>query len=133
MLQSASRYLLAAFFIVIGMIHFTSPDGMLAIVPDYLPNPLLLIYVSGFFEILGGIGLLIPSVQRWAAWGLVALLIAVFPANVNMAMNHRPFFGKVYPDLFCWARLPFQIAFIGWVWTYTRKPVEAKTVEMQPE
>src|SRR5947208_1213386 len=79
------RGLLAFGVIGSGILHFVRPAPFVAIVPDYLPYPLTLVYVSGFFEILGGIGLFIPRVSRWAAWGLIALFIAVFPANIYMA------------------------------------------------
>jgi uncharacterized membrane protein len=78
--------------------------------------PRTLVAVSGFFEILGGVGLLVKRVQRAAAWGLVALFIAVFPANVNMAVN------KIFTDnpWILWGRLPFQAVLIAWAWWFTR-------------
>lgn len=115
------RFVLAAFVIFAGVGHFLKPEPFVRIVPDYLPNPLLLVYISGFFEILGGVGLLIPRVSRWAAWGLIALFIAVFPANVYMAMNNLPLGDKVVPSAMLWARLPAQLVLIFWAWWYTRK------------
>ncbi len=115
------RYLLAAFVISAGVGHFLWPEPFVRIVPDYLPNPLLLVYVSGFFEILGGIGLLIPKVARWAAWGLIALFIAVLPANVYMAMNNIPLGDTIVPNYVLWARLPAQLLLILWAWWYTRE------------
>jgi uncharacterized membrane protein len=105
--------LCAIFFVVAGSLHFSNPSPYVDIVPEYLPFPLSLVYLSGILEIAGGIGLLIPPLRRFASWGLIALLIAVFPANLNMAMNSIDF-GM--PHYILWWRLPFQILFIVWVW-----------------
>jgi uncharacterized membrane protein len=113
------RILLAVFMSTAGIFHFIAADGFAAIVPDYLPYPLALVYVSGVFEFLFGVGLLIPRVSRFAAWGLIALFICVFPANINMAVHQQPFFGTVYP-IGNWVRLPFQIVFIAWAYWYTK-------------
>ena len=120
MLKTALRILLAAFMLFAGVLHFLSPDPFVAIVPDYLPSPLALVHVSGFFEILFGTGLLISRTRRYAAWGLILLFIAVFPANINMAVHRLPLAGAVYPVL-NWVRLPFQIVLIAWAYWYTKK------------
>ena len=96
--------------IYIGIKHFTAPDFFVLIVPRFLPAPLLLVQISGFFEALGGLGLLIPTVRRAAGIGLVALYVAVFPANINMVVH--PELGGTLPLWALWARLPFQILFI---------------------
>lgn len=83
-----------------------------------------MVYISGFFEILGGIGLLIPFVSVAAAWGLIALFIAVFPANIYQAIHSIPIEGIPHHPLFYWFRLPFQAVFIAWAWLYTKKPEE---------
>jgi uncharacterized membrane protein len=114
------RVLMSAFVIVAGTLHFLSPAPFIKIVPDYLPAPALLVYVSGFFEILGGIGLLIPPLRRAAAWGLVALFIAVFPANVNMAVNDIVLQGIPHIPLLYWLRLPLQAVLIAWAWWLSR-------------
>ncbi len=111
---------MSAFVIVAGTLHFLSPAPFIKIVPDYLPAPALLVYVSGFFEILGGIGLLIPPLRRAAAWGLVALFIAVFPANVNMAVNDIVLQGIPHIPLLYWLRLPLQAVLIAWAWWLSR-------------
>ena len=85
MLKTSLRYLMAAMMVASGVMHFIFPDKLIKIVPDWLPSPRLLVLVSGFFEIAGGAGLLPKQTRRAAAWGLVALYVAVFPANVNMA------------------------------------------------
>jgi len=81
----------------------------------------MLIYISGAAEIFGGLGLLTPSMHRAAAWGLVALLIAVMPANIYMATAHISFPGIMGQSWAQWARLPLQIPLIYWAWLYTRR------------
>lgn len=113
------RVLLAIFMIVAGTLHWVTPDPFVKIVPSFLPYPLSLVYISGVFEILGGIGLLVPPVSQAAAWGLIALFIAVFPANINMAVNQIQMDGIPNSDLLRWGRLPFQAVLIAWAWWYT--------------
>jgi uncharacterized membrane protein len=96
-----------------GLGHFVNPEPFVSIVPDWLPEPRLLVAVSGVLEVLGGIGILLPRTRRFAAWGLVALFIAVFPANVHMAIHQIPAFGPV-PAWVPWARLPLQGVFVAW-------------------
>ena len=94
------------FFVLAGLNHFRATDFYVRIMPPYLPAPLTLVYLSGLAEIALGAGLLIPRIQRQAAWGLVALLIAVFPANVHMAVH-----SELFPDFnstLLWWRLPVQ-------------------------
>src|SRR5258706_12115009 len=111
-LKQALKVLLAVSMIAVGVMHFIRPDGFVRIVPPFLPAPLLLVYISGFFEIAGGVGLLVPRTQRAAAWGLVALYVAVFPANINMAINHIQMDEAAHlAPAAMWARLPFQALF----------------------
>jgi uncharacterized membrane protein len=108
------RWILAAFFIVSGMNHFRVPDVYIAMIPPWLPWPSGLNAVAGACEILGGIGVLIASLRCAAGWGLIALLVAVFPANLHVALlGHMPGFG--YSPLALWLRLPFQAVLIAWV------------------
>lgn len=116
------RVFLAISMMVVGITHFLRPEQYARIVPPQLPYPFKLVYISGFFEILGGIGLLIPLVSVAAAWGLIALFIAVFPANINMAVNNIPLDGIPHNQALYWARLPFQAVLIAWAWWYTKKP-----------
>lgn len=116
------RVILAVSTIVVGITHFIRPEQYARIVPPQLPYPFELVYISGFFEILGGMGLLIPFVSVAAAWGLIALFIAVFPANINQAINSIPIEGIPHHPLLYWFRLPFQAVLIAWAWWYTRKP-----------
>lgn len=105
---------LSLLFVAAGVNHFVSPDVYLKIMPEYLRWPLALVYVSGFFEIAGGVGMAIHRI-RWAAgWGLIALLFAVFPANVHMVMNSGEFAS--IPLWVLVARLPLQGLLIAWVW-----------------
>ena len=125
-IKAGLRYLLTVFFVLAGVNHFVSVAPYLRIIPPYLPWPLALVYVSGFFEIAGGIALLVPKVARFGAWGLIALLIAVFPANIHMALNHQLF--PEFPQLVLWLRLPLQFVFIIWCYFYTRP----ETVGVEP-
>ena len=79
-------------------------------------------FARGLFEILGGIGLLIPSVSVAAAWGLIALFIAVFPANIYMALHNIKLDGVPQSQLLYWGRLPLQAVLITWAWRYTNHP-----------
>jgi uncharacterized membrane protein len=119
-MRIALRWLLTVLMVAIGMLHFVAPAGFVSIVPRALPAPHALVYISGAAEIAGGLGLALPSTRRLAAWGLVALYIAVFPANVNMAINHLPLGDQPVPTWALWARLPLQFALIYWAWRYTR-------------
>jgi uncharacterized membrane protein len=112
MARRVFRILLAVGMMGIGVVHFVRPAPFAAIVPPWLPAPVTLVLVSGFFEILGGAGLLVPRVRRAASYGLVALYVAVFPANVNMALHDVQPEGIHVPQALLWARLPLQIGFI---------------------
>jgi uncharacterized membrane protein len=112
--------LLAALMIAAGVTHFLSPRPYIRIVPGWLPAPAALVAISGACEILGGVGLLVPATRRLAAWGLVALLIAVFPANINMAVHRIPLGRKPVAPWMLWARLPLQAVLVAWAWSFTR-------------
>jgi len=111
--KSAVRLLVAAAMTAVGVLHFTHQADFEAIVPDYLPAHALLVQISGACEIAGGLGLLVAPVRRAAAWGLVLLYLAVFPANVNMAIHHLSLGGTEVSPFALWARLPFQVLFIA--------------------
>jgi uncharacterized membrane protein len=113
--------LLGVIMIAVGLDHFLNPTPFERIVPRWLPSPAVLVAVSGFFEVLGGVGLLVPRTRRFAAWGLVALYVAVFPANVNMAVHQIQLAPTdTFPVWAMWARLPFQAVFIAWAYWLTR-------------
>lgn len=108
------RLPLALFFVAAGALHFVKPDPYEAIVPDQLPAHRELVFASGVAEIAGGLGLLPARSARWAGWWLIATLIGVFPANVNMAVNAKRF--PSIPEGLLWARLPLQALLVAWVW-----------------
>ena len=123
-LRSAALLLLAANFVAAGVMHFATPGFFVRIMPPYLPWHLELVYLSGVFEILGGLGVLWPRTRAMAGWGLIALLVAVYPANIHMALHPEQF-----PDTPAWAawlRLPFQFLFIAWAWWATRPEPPAR-------
>ena len=111
-----SRFALALFFIIAGAAHFIAPASYLAIVPSYLPWPAALVALSGVAEILGGLGICFPSTRRLAGWCLIALLLAVFPANIHAISTGMIIAGHAPPAWMLWARLPFQLLFIAWVY-----------------
>lgn len=112
--------LFAFFMIVAGISHFIIPDTYVKIVPPQLPYPEAIVYISGFFEILGGIGLLVPPTSQAAAWGLLVLIIAVYPANINMAINHIHLDNIPDGNWFQAIRLPFQFVLIAWAYWLTK-------------
>lgn len=123
-LKRMIRAICAISMIAVGILHFVQPAGFVKIVPAWLPAPLFLVLLSGFFEVLGGVGLLVRRAHRLAAWGLIALYVAVFPANINMAVHGIQPDGTHLPLVLLWARLPFQALFIWLAWWLSRSPVE---------
>jgi uncharacterized membrane protein len=115
------KYLLAIFFVLAGLNHFINPDFYVKIMPPYLPWHPALVYLSGIFEIALGALLLKRESSRLAAWGLIALLLAVFPANIHMAI-HSELYTNYHP-LALWLRLPLQFVFMAWAFWYTRAAV----------
>ena len=124
---SASRYVggmsivktvllvvMAAFYVGAGVMHFRNPKFFLDIVPPFLPWPGAIVAVSGAVEIALGLLLLAPATRPYAAWGVIALLVAVFPANIYAAIADIPGKGG-------YGRLPFQAVLIAWAWWYTRR------------
>ena len=118
--KTVLRWVLTVFMVAAGVNHFLQPSAYTAIMPTALPAHLALVYISGVAEVLCGLGLILPATRRFAAWGLVALLIAIFPANVNMAVNHLPMGNAPTPTWLLWARLPLQAVLVAWAWWYTR-------------
>lgn len=110
-------YLMAALYTLAGINHFRSPRGYLAIMPPFIPNPGLMNIISGLAEIGLGIGLLFPQTRVWAAWGVIALLVAIFPANIYMAVGEK--FTSISPWI-RWGRLPIQGLLIWWAYRYTK-------------
>ncbi len=108
--------LLALLFVGAGVLHFVMPRPYERIVPVWLPNAALLVKLSGVAEILGGLGLLIPVTRQAAGWGLILLLISVFPANVEMLRLARAGHATRLWQAGLWFRLPLQALLMWWVW-----------------
>ena len=111
MVKVVSVYVMGIFYIMVGIKHFQDPSWFVQIVPPILPYKYELVYISGFFEVLLGILLMIPRFQSFAAKGLMALLICVYPANIYLAQTNGVALG--ISPLIAWGRLPFQFVFIG--------------------
>lgn len=115
-----SRWLLAALFVVSGLLHFAFPGAYVRIVPAFLPAAPLLVLISGVAEVLGGIGLLLDRTRRLAGIGLILLLLAVWPANVQMLLEARESGVSPASELLLWLRIPLQLLLIFWVWRVAR-------------
>jgi uncharacterized membrane protein len=118
-------YVMGTLYVVAGVTHFLVPEAFAQIVPPALPFPLALAYLSGVAEIALGLGVLFDRTRTLAAWGLVALLVAVFPANVYMATSGvvvtEGVSGTLDPSpAVRWGRLPLQVVLVAWAWWYTR-------------
>jgi len=120
MIERWGRWALAGLFVVSGILHLAMPKPYIRIVPPMLPRPDLLVLISGGAEILGGIGLLVPRLKRSAGYGLAVLLIAVFPANIYMAVAHVPSDGILGNRWLQWLRLPVQVPLIWLALRYAR-------------
>jgi len=114
MSRAVALWILAAFFVLAGLNHFLNPGPYLAMMPPYFPWHTGLIIVSGVAEIAGGLAILIAKMRRLAGWGLIALLVAIFPANLQVALYGWP--GVQIPQWALWARLPLQGVLIVWVY-----------------
>ena len=118
MIKHIGLYLMTVFYTVAGINHFLNPGFYMKMMPPYLPFHLELIYLSGVAEVGLGIALCIPAIRHWAAWGVILLLIAVFPANIHHLMIRGG--GMDVPIWALWVRLPFQALFIWWAYLYTQ-------------
>jgi len=135
------RLLLAALFLFAGTIHLRDPEVFLPVMPPWIPLHIVCIQISGVFELLGGIGLLIPShrIQFLAGWGLALLLVAVFPANIYMAMAQIQIHGFPPQPWMAWARLPLQPLLViavlwatrGWPGKCSKQPPSNSTTRQQ--
>ena len=111
------RYIIAGLFFLAGILHFIKPQFFVNIMPDYIPWHLAMVYISGIAEILGAVGILFTTTQAWAGLGLILLLIAVFPANINMTVEAAQKLG--YASWYTVAtilRLPLQFVLMYWVY-----------------
>ena len=113
-------WVMAVFYVVAGLMHLARPDYYLPMMPPYLPWHPALIFLSGLAEAGLGVSVLIPALRSLAAWGIILLLIAVFPANLHIALNNVPLFGATQgAGIWNWVRLPLQGVLILWAWWYT--------------
>ena len=110
-------YLMALLYVAAGLNHFRKPRMYIRIIPPYFSNPKLLNKLTGFAELTLGILLCIPASSRYAAMGIIALLIGIFPANLYMYTNKAAGFGL--PKILLLLRLPLQIGLIIWAFLYT--------------
>jgi uncharacterized membrane protein len=123
-IKIVSKYLLAIFMVGAGVMHFVKPEFYLKIMPPYLPWHLELVYLSGIFEAALGLLLLVPRFSRLAAWGIMALLIAIFPANIHV-FQHQELLPA--PPVIHLLRLPLQAVFILWAYWHTRPSREIRS------
>ena len=109
------RKLFGILFTIAGVMHFVRPRMYVAIMPDWLPAHTELVYTSGVAEIVGGLAVLNPGTRRFGSAFSIATLLAVFPANVHMAVSADDF--DEVPEELLWARLPIQALLIAWAWS----------------
>ena len=119
LVKGISVYVMGIFYIIVGIKHFQDPSWFVQIVPPILPYKYELVYISGLFEVLLGVLLMIPSFQSAAAKGLIILLICVYPANIYLAQTNGAALG--ISPLIAWGRLPFQFVFIGLAYWHTKE------------
>ena len=129
---AVSRSLLASLFCVAGVLHFAVPAPYARVIPPFFPAPQVLVAVSGVCEILGGVGVLVPRVRRAAGRGLIALLIAVFPANIYMLLLQHQAHGMTPYTFLLILRLPLQFVLIAWVVRAAFTPDSASHVPPEP-
>lgn len=114
--MTLSRGLIAAIFIVSGMLHLIRPAMFVSIMPPWLPSPASLVLLSGLCEMAGAVGILLTATRVAAGWGLIALLVAVFPANIQMLLNAHSAHSSAIWQASLVARLPLQVALIYWIY-----------------
>lgn len=112
--KALGRVALALLFAAAASLHFIATDAEEQLVPSFLPWRRELVYLTGVLEIMGALGLLLPRTRRPAAYLLAALLVAIFPANVNHAVNDLQLGGPLNSRLYQWGRLPLQAVLIWW-------------------
>jgi uncharacterized membrane protein len=127
--RTAARIAAAVFFTAAGLNHFRNPRFYREIIPPFFGNPAPLVIVSGIAEIARGLGLLVESTRRLAGWGLIALLIAVFPANVFMSIAPEKIPDMHFPLWALWLRLPLQAVFIAWIWFSSLSPGQTENAQ----
>ncbi len=121
-------WVMGGFYILNGLNHFFNADAYIAIMPAYLPWHSQLVGLSGVAEIAVGAGVLIPATRVTAAWGIILLLILIFPANLYVAMNGLPYLGDEPNTALNWVRLPFQLVLIAWAYWYTKRTTRVPVI-----
>ena len=116
-MDQSSIYIMGCMYIVAGLAHFWKPQVYKKIMPKWLPRHSELVFLSGVFEVVFGILVLFPTTQSIGAWGIIATLIGVFPANINMIFTDN--YQKSWITALLWLRLPVQLWLIYWAWLYT--------------
>jgi uncharacterized membrane protein len=128
--RTALRWLLVFLMFSAGILHFVAENFFTQIVPPQLPFPRLLVWISGIAEMSLALGLIPLRTRRWAGYGLIALYIAVFPANIYMAvanvqLHDMPSWYHQPSPASLWWRLPFQFVFMAWAW-WVSQPERAR-------
>ncbi len=117
--KSVLLWVMAALYVTAGVMHFYRPDFYMPMMPPYIPWHAAMVFLSGVAEIALGFGVLFAPTRRLSVYGLIALLIAIFPANIHIAVHDIPVFGASEgPGVLGWIRLPFQGVLIAWAWWY---------------
>ena len=121
------RWVLTLAMAGVGVMHFVEPATFTRIMPPWIPWHLAMVYISGVFEILGGVGLIPERTRAVSGWGLIALYIAVFPANIHMALHDIPFGDNPTPGWALWARLPLQLVLMALAYWVSRPDAPPKS------
>ena len=118
--KRALLWVMGVFYVLGGVAHFVALNAYLPMMPPWLPAHAPLVLLSGVAEVALGVAVLVPATRRLAAWGLILLLIAIFPANIHIALHNVPLFGATEgAGVWNWVRLPVQLVLIAWAWWYT--------------
>ncbi|MDB5813969.1 MAG: hypothetical protein JWN23_1086 [Rhodocyclales bacterium] len=124
--HTLSEKLLATFFVAGGTLHFLFPHAYANIIPSWIPQHLLMVWISGACEIAGGLGVLDARLRRMAGLGLIALSLAVFPANVQMFLNTYAADHSIATQALLLLRLPLQLPLLYWIWRTAVAPDAAE-------
>ena len=114
--MNGEQYIMGGMYVLAGIMHFLKPKIYLKIIPPYLPYHLSLVYLSGLFEVVFGILLMLPDTQQIGAWGIIVTLIGVFPANIYMLTSYKG--KKTWYRIALWFRLPIQFFLIYWAYQF---------------
>ncbi len=112
------RAAMAFMLVFTGLAHFTQPEPMVAMLPEFIPSKLAVVYITGFFEFLAAIGLLSKKISRWASILLIVFFICVLPANILGSMKYVELGGMEYGPAYLFFRIPLQVFFIGWTYYF---------------